>query len=203
MKRIYGNSSGFTIVELMISTAIFAMVLLLCSFAIVHVGRMYYKGVLIGRTQDTSRRVIQDISRSVQFGPGSNADPDSFVRFASVGGVNAYCVGAIRYNFITGQSLGTAAGQSPHILWKDRMNDDVCQPVAFAAGMEELLGENMRLPLFSITEVNNLWNVSIRVAYGDTVDLFVDNTYAECKGSSAGGQFCAISELNTSVVKRL
>lgn len=203
MRRLHKQNRGFTIVELMISTAIFSMVLLLCSYAIVHIGRMYYKGVLTGRTQDTSRRAIEDISRSIQFGAGSNADPSSFVRFASAGGINAYCIGSIRYNFNTGQSLGTAGGQSPHILWKDRMNDDVCAPVAFSGGMEELLGENMRLPFFSISQVNNLWSVSIRVAYGDNVDLFVDASYNECKGSSAGGQFCAISALNTSVVKRL
>lgn len=201
-KKLSRNQEGYTIVELLIATAIFSVVLLLCAAAIVHVGRMYYKGVITTRTQETSRKIVDDVAQSIQFGPGSE-DPAAFVRLVSAGGLNAYCIGSIRYTFNSGQSLGSAPGQTPHVLWKDRISDGVCQPVAFAAGAEELLGENMRLPQFVITPSGNLWNISVRVTYGDSPQLYESPSFEFCKGSSAGGQFCAVSAFNTNVVERL
>src|SRR5665647_2275439 len=100
---------GFTIVELLIATAVFSVVLLLCATAIVQVGRMFYKGTIVNNTQTVSRSVINDISQAVQFGDGN--DDASFypapgsATFSGVT-VQSQCVGGVRYSyFLRGKSL--------------------------------------------------------------------------------------------------
>jgi prepilin-type N-terminal cleavage/methylation domain-containing protein len=43
--RRTSNRSGFTIIELMIATAVFSVVLLLCATALVTIGNMYRRGI--------------------------------------------------------------------------------------------------------------------------------------------------------------
>lgn len=214
-KKLRSEQSGFTIVEFMIAAAVFSMVILVCAFAIVHVGRMYYKGVITNRTQDAARRVVEDIAAAIQFGP-RYSDPNLFFRTSDLSNdPKSICIGNNRYTFTSESPQGNGAGMSPHVLWKDRVNGTNC-PVGDLSspsnGME-MLGNNMRLPLFSVTPPTSglLWNIQIRVAYGDNVDLFEGNgtetnpedRFRFCKGVIAGGQFCAISGFETSVVKRL
>lgn len=211
MKRVNHHQQGFTIVELMIATAVFSTVLLLCAIAIVHIGKMYYKGTIINRTQDISRKVADDVSRSIQFG-STSATPASFVRPGTPsGGVSSWCIGDIRYSYTTASSRGTGAGQVPHVLWRERGADAACTPLnifsltsAQVAAGEEMLGENMRVPTFSVRHISgNLWEVIIVISYGDDAGLFTDSTFSICRGASAGGQFCAASRYETNVVKRL
>lgn len=214
MKSIYTDKHGFTIIELMIATTIFTMVLLVCALAITHVGRMYYKGIITGRTQDTSRKVVDEISQSIQFGSGPR-DPDDYKEenINSFGGVEvkSICLGSVRYSYNDDYSLGsggTATNQIRHVLWRDETTDATCPPVdltqASLSGGEELLGSNMRLPVFTVSHANNLWTISLRVTYGNEPQLYEgSNQFRFCKGSTAGGQFCATSEFTTSVMRRL
>ena len=80
------NQTGFTIVELMIATVIFSMVLLVCSYAIIHAGRMYYKGMIMSKTQDTARKIIDSASDAIKYDKSLNivkrdigGDPSSSV----------------------------------------------------------------------------------------------------------------------------
>lgn len=199
------QEGGFTVVELLISTAVFSMVLLLCATAIVQIGRMFYKGVTINRIQDTARLVIDDISQSVQF--GENTTP--FYESTSSGTTQIKCFGRIRYSYNTTGAMGNAG--NTHILWKDRLGaNQLCgtaPPLLTntvpSVGGQELLGTSMRFPVFNVSQIGNIYLITIRVAYGETNDLFVDNTYSQCIRQDSGGQFCAISDFTTSVLKRL
>lgn len=175
--------------------------MLLCAYAIVHVGRMYYKGVITNRTQDTARRVVEDIASTIQFGSGSTLQGVD-------GQFESRCFGNIRYTFVRNSPLGAV----PHVLWKDKNSTGSCPPVRInqpeppdSTDGEEMLGSNMRVTRFDITDVaNGLQEVSIRIAYGDSNDLFENNDPTQpCKGTNAGGQFCAVSEFKTQVKKRL
>lgn len=213
------NQKGFTIVELMIATLVFSLVLLVCAFAIMHVGRMYYKGMIMNRAQDTSRKVIDDVSQAIQFGGISGETRQFFRSNSTVYGtgeaavqVDSLCLGVVRYSFSTEKSRGSSEGQIPHVLWKDRVNpaDAECMPADITKADlntpqgAELLGENMRLPIFTVSEDNGNWSLSMRLSYGDDPLLFEDDTnYGVCKGALSGGQFCAVSQFNTVVHKRL
>jgi prepilin-type N-terminal cleavage/methylation domain-containing protein len=208
MKKL-NSQSGFTVIELMISTAIFSIVLLICAFAIIHVGKMYYKGVITNRTQDTSRRLIDDIASAIQFGAATD-NPNLFYRTgaATYGGVNveSICLGNIRYSYSRNHYLG----EINHIVWRDQVSASGCVPrnVTLAtpsADGQEMLGENMRLPSgITIAVTGQLWSVSSLVSYGNDAALFQPTSgYTICRGVNAGGQFCAVSSLSTYVTKRL
>ncbi|MDQ3065270.1 MAG: prepilin-type N-terminal cleavage/methylation domain-containing protein [bacterium] len=208
MKRL-NSQAGFTIVELMIATAVFSIVLMVCSFAIIHVGKMYYKGVLTNRTQDTARRLVDDVASSVQFGIKAE-DPAIFRRTGSgvINGVNveSLCVGNIRYTF----SRRNYLGEIRHVVWRDQVTTQSCGLLDLTADIpspngQEMLGANMRVPEgITANPSGQLWNISLVVSYGDSTDLFVDPVNPIiCKGVTAGGQFCAVSRFSTSVTKRL
>lgn len=216
------SSGGFTIIELLIATGIFSVVLLLCATAIVQVGRIFYKGTIVNKTQATSRRVVDDISEAIQFGGGSNDPSFSIASSATYGSVSVQsrCIGDIRYSyFLRGKSLGTnVSDQLLHILWKDRLGSgNACTPLDISKndpggmGGQELLGTGMRLTAFTITTPvppNNSWQVDIGVSYGAADDVYSKNgdgttNYDQCTANKAGGQFCATSPITTYVTRRL
>lgn len=201
------SENGFTIVELMIATAVFSLVLMISSLAIIHVGRMYYKGVIMNRTQDVSRKVIDDLTTSIQFEGHTNYS------VGSNGNSMSRCIGKNRYTYNTDAIRGTSAGKLRHVLWKDTLyNGAPCLPVDLSEETPsggsfgvELLGENMRLPEFEVSKdpITNIWSVSITVSYGEDNDFEPGSDFKICRGLNAGGQFCSVSSYSTKIKGRL
>lgn len=213
MNYPHSDENGFTIIELMIATAVFSVVLLLCATAIVQVGKMFNRGVLINRTQNVSRIVSDDISQSIQFGARSasfdvTAAPATFNDVV----VQARCLGEVRYSYTLARSLGSGANQSKHVLWKDHITSGgtcsvlditAATPAGSPDGME-LLGANMRIAELSVTNNSGLWKIKTVVSYGEEDDMFVSGSnFTQCESFSRGGQFCVVSTINTNAVKRL
>lgn len=214
------EQKGFTIVELMIATAVFSMVLLLLAAAIVHIGRIYYKGAITNRVQETSRSIADEVAQAVQF---SRSVPRPSSGTVTPGVASAYCIEGVRYTYMLDRAQGTGTGQSRHVLWRDYGNfTDACQPANLSAanpssgcvgctGGQELLGDAMRLQNFKICTGTDggceasegMWSIVIIVAYG-TDDVFDGNGENRvCKGQNFGGQFCALSRITTQVTKKL
>lgn len=207
------NHKGFTILEMMIATGVFSVVLLLCATAIVQVGRLFYKGVIIDRTQLAARTAIDDVSGSVQFG----ADSSNFFRsgsqtFSGVT-VQSYCLGQVRYSYAPNSYArgSTATGRIPHVLWKDKYTLSGCPPADITngalSGGQELAGDAMRLSRFVITPSalpTGVYSIELTMSYGATTDLYIAASgYTKCIGDRIGGQFCAVSAITTNAVKRL
>lgn len=209
------DEKAFTIVELMISTVVFSMVLMVCSLGIVHVGRMYYKGMIMNRTQDVARKVVDDVTRAIQLNTtGSNHSINP----------GLICIGRSRYLFDNSRMRGDDTSnpqQLRHILWRDSialgascsdggaLNSTMLAnepPTSSILGME-LLGKNMRLPVFDVAPpgADGLWTVSVTVSYGEEGDFELGTPvpFTICKGVNAGGQFCAVSSYTTKVKSRL
>jgi prepilin-type N-terminal cleavage/methylation domain-containing protein len=199
---------GFTILELMIASTVFSVVLLLCTIAIIQVGRMYYRGVVSSRTQESARAVIDDISQAIQF---SGDDVNTAV--ASVGASQAFCVGQRRYTYRPTGASNPSAGK---VLVVDELPSSNCLTGAPSAQNlvgpsvqgRDLLGQNMRVISMSVSPVGvgtqRLWRISVAVAYGDYTLTDPDSDgQLECPSLNLGGQFCAISDLTTVVQKRL
>lgn len=219
-------SDGFTILELLIATAVFSVVLLLCATAIVQVGRMYYKSILQVRTMDTNRAISDDLTQAIQFGERSNsfygysAQTYNNAPYGSIL-VRSLCLGSIRYSYVLGiKSLGNdTTNQLPHIFMKDRYNGSGCPPqdiTAASATGTELLGTDMRILEFNVApplvggvpDTSGIWTITTKIAYGSTDDLFTDTLSSPpddvaCIGSIIGGQFCSISSITTNAIKRL
>ncbi len=207
------DQNGFTILEMMIATGVFSVVLLLCATAIVQVGRLFYKGVIIDRTQLAARTAIDDVSGSIQFGAESlNFFRSGSQTFSGVT-VRSYCLGQVRYSYAPGDYArgATASGRIPHILWKDKYTLSGCPPVDLTSssisGGQELAGDAMRLSRFVVTApplATGVYAIELTMSYGATTDLYVAASgYTQCIGDRIGGQFCAVSSITTNAVKRL
>ncbi len=199
---------GFTIIELMIATVIFSTVLLLCTYALIQIGRLYMKGVTMSRTQEVARSAITEIAQSIQFS-GGPVLPD--VTTPGTAGVPVvFCVDNNRYTFVSDRQLvdsgPLAPDQANQVLIRDTIAG--CNPAASPQppfnNPRELLANGMRIMDLSVTRAsgNESYMISITVVFGDQDLLSAD--HKSCAANlSAGGGFCAVSSLHTTVQKRV
>lgn len=209
MKKILKNNRGFTILELLIATAVFSTILLLCSYALIQIGRVYYKGITMTRTQETARTIMEDIAQSIQFsGQGVNV-------LAPSGGLKGICIDSRRYSYREGIKLGN--NPSRHVLVADDgvacgsgtpiLNVNDVSVVNASTNPREFLSEQTRLSALEVTLLDattQLYSVRVKVVAGDN-DL-LDNPAtpdASCRSGISGGQFCAVADISTIVQKRL
>ena len=216
MKQIQRNQHGFTILELMIATMVFSVILLLVTTGIINIGKTYYKGALQARTQDTARNIIDEISRGIQFSgvDALQTTPLNVVAtpYPVAGGKYGLCVNDIRYAYVLDKQLATVNSGDKVTKTLISYNGScsgtppLVENVATVTG-KELLGLGMRLTALEVKSIGtNTFSVTVEVASGDR-DLFdppfiSGNISASCK-SGAGKEFCAISRLSTIVQKRV
>lgn len=224
MSYLNTKKSGFTIVELLIAITIFSAVLLLISIVMMNIGRTYLKGFTSTKTQATSRSIMDSISQDIQFG-GADPIPADVV---TPGQPYTLCVGNVRYSISLGNQIRNSGD---HALVKDRPNSGACDPNAVPDLNDivtnhdgtELIPKNMRLSSLSVSDAaNGLFSVHVRIVYGDNDLLCSQGTPGDCDnhddnfpryGSDVpqdlackignGSQFCAYSDLTTTVQSRI
>ena len=182
-KKLYQR--GFTIIELMIATAVLSTILVTVSIIMISIGNLYYKGVNQARVQDDTRTIVDDVSQHLELSglPPKPAAPD-------VNGTQAYCVGTTRYTYIIGVQVGTPPPNSPggtppfnHVLWRDTIQSSATCLVARLTAVDpsagsdagganakdgnELIAPNSRLINFSINPMASPYSLQVGVAYGD------------------------------------
>jgi prepilin-type N-terminal cleavage/methylation domain-containing protein len=210
LRVMRSNAKGFTIMELLIATMVFGVVLLVVSTAILQFTRVYYKGITESKVQEAARTIADAITQGIQFSGGTvTSTPDDPL----AGGSYAFCIGDRQYSYQVGHQLtdGTPTStQKPHALVHDYIAG--CTSSTSAQSMSsatvtgrEMLEPRMRLAKMEVTSLGgSLYKVSVKVVYGDD-DLLDDPTTpeAKCKNIRSGTQFCAVSDITTTVVKRV
>lgn len=254
-KKIRQFETGFTIMELLIATAVFGAVLLIVTTAVMEFSRFYYKGITNNSVQQTTRSIADQIAQNIQFGGGYIGPANSTT--GSSGGNSftsqAYCVGGQLYSYLLGTELtdtNPPSAANPPVTTTNQANHALvvsssggCTSATQAldlslsslSGATELLSPSMRLTAFDVTLVpgsTNLYTVHVAVAQGDddllcnigNVNVANDpndclsqttsvnlqratnppsaDLDLECKGFD-GSQFCAVSSINVTVVKRV
>ncbi|MEI6480789.1 MAG: prepilin-type N-terminal cleavage/methylation domain-containing protein [Candidatus Saccharibacteria bacterium] len=192
LSRNNHTQNGFTILELMIATTVFSTILLVCTYGLIQIGNTYYKGATTARVQSVARSIVDDISYEIQF---STVIPEVF----STPTTASVCIGPTRFSAKKGVNVGTGV----HALLFQKNSSGPC--TALASG-KELLGDNMRLTEFSVTQypanvsVPDYYIIKLNIVYGDT--NLADSTDPNvCKGG-VGSQFCASAHLETTVRRR-
>jgi prepilin-type N-terminal cleavage/methylation domain-containing protein len=202
-RHFHGEQEGFTIIELMIATAVLSTILLLTTIVMMSIGTLYYKGINQSRVQDDVRTITDQLSQDLELG---DTDPIH----VSNGTTQAYCINDARFTYILYTQIGSGAGQSQHVLWRDTnpapgscstmnlpvlnsTNPDSADP---SLNGTELIAPNSRLISFSITGVpptgTSPYNVSVGVAYGGD-DLICDSGYAgDCNTGTESTQMMNI-----------
>ena len=222
------SQRGFTIIELLIATAIFSVIVLIATTVLIRIGQQYYKGVTMSKTQEAGRAVMEDITRVVQFSSSDTVTetalyPSSNPNFPK----SVLCVGDSRYFYSVGTQFKSPYGKTQQELGSEGLvaqriktgySCQTCPQSATACvdAPEQLLGENMRLQRFEVTKIANseAWNISVGIAYGDGDLLsgynsgsgtFSDVQNARCiqvEGRSINS-FCATTRLDTIVKRRV
>ncbi len=210
------SQRGFTVIELLIATAIFSIVLLMVTFAVMQITRVYYKGITETNTQNTARSIVDNISQAIQFGGTGNIQASSGT---TPGQSYAFCIGnqlfsyTLGYQVVDTKTSGNKQAYHALVVTSAAGCGGPVSPVAnlvttqTIANSRELVGQNMRLSKLSVQPVagtTNLWNIDVKVVYGDD-DLLTNTTAPDtaCKDAVRGTQFCALSEFNTTIEKRV
>ena len=220
------RQAGFTIIELLIATTVFSLVLLMAVAGILQISKQYYQGVTQARVQEAARAVTDEIGESIRFSTDSitmlnlvSGGPE--IDASSADDTGYFCLGAKRYTFAIDRQLSPSPSTAPdskeqrHVLWTDQPAGGCTGPVGDlnidqpSADGRELLSENMRLTHLELVDLGiagvNAYRLDIGVAFGDDDLLSVDDSGKSktCEGAFVGGEFCAVSNLSISVTKRL
>ncbi len=211
MKRINGEK-GFTLIELLIASTVFSVIMLLCTFALISVGRSYYKGVTIARTQEVARNLMDDITQAIQFSGGTvvpaipNNPADS-----TDDNVTGFCVDNRRYSIIPNDLLNDTA--TDHAVVVDDPGapcgsifvQNIAGGGSLSTSSKEFLLPNMRIAAASIQPVSGrLYRVHIKVISGDDAALEnIGTPNVRCSNAISNSQFCTVAELTSIVQKRL
>lgn len=212
---------GFTIVELMIATVIFSVVLLVITVGVLNFTHAYYSGVNSSNTQDTARSIVNNLAQAIEFS-GTTISPTEPV---SPGSATYYfCANNNTFIFIPGKlyDVSTPSASDPG-LYQAATNS--CDPTSVNYGQgRELLGQDMRVVLLSVAAgaEPRTYTVKVRLAYGDDDLLCAPQSVQDSCASNAvlttsqianhddvtcrlqtGFQFCAVAGLTTTVALRV
>lgn len=208
------HTKGFTVVELLVALAVFSVVLVVVTAAILQISRLYYKGVTETNVQATARDIMDTVSQAIQFSGGKVTDT-----VATIPGTSSdFCINNLQFSYRPGFKLvdsGSDPNTTNHSIVMRAVagcSSPVGQDLS-AGGVvgRELMAPNMRLSNILVKNVGpNLYQVKVRVVYGDDDLLYSPSgsgygataSDAACKGL-AGRQFCAVSELSTVVISRV
>lgn len=225
------RSQGFTIVEFMVATAVFGVVLLAVSAAIVSIGRSYQRSLYISSTQATTSNLVDTIGQAMKFSSEQIVVSSHGIEPTKT---HSLCIGNRQFLYVLGRQMGSTdpgTGTANAIITRPNENCALTSihastPPPTALGTsQELLGNGMRLVnlVASDPESDGIFTVTVRVVYGED-DLLCSPTISDtCEPGSTtlltdnqllasrdlqcrpgiGSQFCAVSELSNSVYRRL
>ncbi len=206
------SSEGFTIIELMIATTIFAVIMIITTTAILGISKTYIQGLVESQNQNTTRRIISEISQDIQYNNQATINIGGIQHLNSTSPRGWFCIGQDVYVVNLDHEI-----QNSSDFALIRYSSSSCpssQPAIISGlppngsynkgSVEELLTSNQQLSRFSILySTNGYYSVSTTVAYGNDFmpgpAVAKNGLIYECNTSSYGLNFCSISSLTNSV----
>lgn len=219
------SQAGFTIIELMMATVVFSVILLVITVGVLHFTNGYYKGLNASATQTATQNAIDTISQAIQFtatdSVGTDVQPGVF------------CAGDKQFVYTLGQEFSGTPSVTDKGLYMTTKSGTCADPGTVTGGTE-LLSKHMRITDISMvklppspnpTNTGDIWQLSLKIAYGDS-DLLCKTglgagTTGSCGGNSPfaptanvsgndvscksqiGSQFCTTAALTTVTQQRI
>jgi len=190
------KQAGFTIVELMIATTVFSVILVTITVGVMYFTHSYYKGVYSGMTQNVARDISDSVAQAVQFGTG---DPT----VVTVDPTQSYfCAGGYVFVFKQGQQYDQDHPGATIGMYMQPMDGDCGHSATVVTSpRRQLLGDRMRVTFLRFEKVDGLYKLDIKVAYGD--DDLLQGTDADVQCNiGTGSEYCAVARYTTSVSQR-
>jgi prepilin-type N-terminal cleavage/methylation domain-containing protein len=217
------RQAGFTIVELMIATLVFSMVLLLITYGVLHFTTSYYRGINSSTTQTTAQNATDTIAQAIQFSDSGTTHSDA----------THFCAGNKMFLYDVGMEFTGNVQAGNRGLYMVPAPATCTDPGGVPTGGTELLGKNMRVADISLGKSSDVdeadttipWQITIRVVYGDS-DLLcspaANGNPGGCRAGDAsraanarfsatdlscravtGSQFCSVAALSTVAQQRI
>jgi prepilin-type N-terminal cleavage/methylation domain-containing protein len=206
MKLKTNKSNGFTVVELMIATAIFSVIMLIGLYTFIRIGRYYTRAISIIRTQDATRNIEMDIANQLQLTSGSYSTTTS-------GSSMVKCIGNKAYVY----QVNIAEDGTGRALSSYEIAPSSC-PINFDASTKRVILRNgTRLLQLDVTPSPNasgpIFAITVSLLYEPdqtTQPALVDTSAGatnygswKCKTGISGSEYCALSSITTTVYKRV
>jgi prepilin-type N-terminal cleavage/methylation domain-containing protein len=223
MRRVKLSQTGFTIIELMIATIIFAVVLMVIIASFMQVGRMFYKGVSLANTNEAARTLVDDISNDLKL----NKQP---VGISTAGTKKYFCAGHHRYTFVLAGGSGSKVSsddidldylRNPFNMRAGIVQDDTnggCSPPASSDSPgRQILGPDMQLNDLDFTPGFNGVFIHTHIVFYGVDDTVFDTNISSfknsstqpsnsshapdafCSGDLLSTQFCAAADIKTTI----
>jgi type II secretory pathway pseudopilin PulG len=208
------TQSGFTLVELTLAVAFIGFLVLFTVLATLQVIRTYNKGLAVKEINQTSRTIVEELSRAIKSATSTtvNVTPNQATPSHS-----RICVGGVSYVWnVAGGNINkySSTGNPPVTLARvDDPGGALCSlstgtyPNVDQADALELLSNRVWVQSLTVTKdtVTNLATISLQLSTSDDPASplleTVPGSGVRCKGR-AGDQFCAVATLTTTVAMR-
>ncbi len=186
---------GFTIIELLVATTVFSIVLLVALASFLRMSQLFFKGVVIDHTRIAADQIMADL----RAGFNSNSSYGN--------GAGYYCVGGSRYSYLLYKPVDLSQediGQpnpTHYGLVKDTPSGCGAPPGTPFVNPQELLGNHMRLSQLDISQASapragKVYTISLKIAYGDDTALSDGGTSSpSCVGNLSLTEFCTVNSL--------
>lgn len=168
--RKTGNTAtqeGFTVIELMIATVVFSLVMLVIVFGVLSFSHDYFGGVNSSTMQSTARNVLNSVAESIQFS-GTTITPTP-TTMPSAGNQVFFCAGNNVYVYRWGlMYTGTPSTTNPGLyVLPGSCGAPSTIPVPNG---KELLSDNMRITALTVSadSTGRLFTITLGLAYGDS-----------------------------------
>ncbi len=224
------NETGFTIIELLIATAIFTVILIITTTSIIGISQTYVKGSVENQTQQSARSILSSISQDIEFNNATNINISDFSSPAS-SDERYFCIGNDVYVFKINKYLSFShTGSEYSNIGLIRYASNSCPTAAtlptslstMPQGYTELLANHERIGQLNIKQINinnfHAYTISLEIGYGSNSLLGIsssspyynDSTIPsasttipyQCQ-SGLDSSFCAVSILTTTVAPRI
>jgi prepilin-type N-terminal cleavage/methylation domain-containing protein len=206
---------GFTIIELLIATLIFSVILLITTFAVIQISRTYIRGYISSETQNTNRGILDELSQAIQLSSDGSIIIPTTKTNPTYGKNEIYwfCVNGQRYTYQYDQELTSSSND---VFVQDKDPGGCMGPgplVNPPSGDKELLSKEMQLippanggaliTAISSNDGEGLYGLNLTILYGDPAAYLVSPTNVKyCAPISVGGAFCGVSTISTTVEER-
>lgn len=194
------HQTGFTIIELLIATLVFSVLLIVMMSAIIRTSDLFYKGVSMSKTQEDARNVVQSIASDIQFTGGAP--------IAKTGvSTSVFCIGIHRYQYVLRAHVN---GGSNYGIQRDDQGRSNCNPdtLCDTTTCVNMLDNNMQLNDLTIDCTKGPYcDVHIHVVFygGSSTGLFTPSptdTNAQCTGSLSDSKICATVDYDSTVLEK-
>lgn len=196
-----GNQKGFTLVELMLATAVFSIALIAIAASVIQLFKAYQSGISIRKTQNTSRVISEELSRQARASVAIAGTNDSLCFFFPANKLQADgedTNDAARY-YATGEKLYKIEKKVTFPA-----GNPSCDPALFNSGTATQVSDDeiTVLKFNGAASSAKMMELDMRLGTATTVAGEIDTTDPDNPICIPGYEYCSMTTIKKSIMAR-